>query len=314
LGFTLVELLVVIAIIGILIALLLPAVQAAREAARRTQCTNNFKQTLLALHNFHGARKYLPPGGYNYIDDGTGARAVPPLPGAPKLRRCWMHDTLPFFEEIGLFSDLAAYMNSPNSNTVGYQKNQTVVPPLMCPDDPLNPKIKTYSSGGSTATTQGFHGNIVACAGNDYFNPGGHPNSGKLNGLFHIALVRMKDIVDGTSKTAALSEIILTEDVGADDLRGRYYNPWTGGVLFSTRIPPNTLVPDQMRHCLSPAGTKSPCVFTDVNIFVSARSYHPGGVTLGLADGSARFVADTVDPTIFKAVGSRNGSEPVTSL
>ncbi|MCC7474886.1 MAG: DUF1559 domain-containing protein [Pirellulales bacterium] len=298
-----------IAIIGILVALLLPAVQSAREAARRTQCTNNFRQVLVAFHGHHNTRNYFPPGSYNYIDDSTGARQVPPIPGAPKIRRCWMHDTLPFFEENTLFSDLAEFYAAGGSNTVAYLKNQTIVPPLMCPSDPLNPKINTFTTGASKAPTQGFHGNVVACAGNDYFNPTGPLSSGKLNGTFFVGLVKIKDVTDGTSKTAAISELILTEDTVDDDMRGRYYNPWPGGILFSTRIPPNTMVPDQLRWCSTVPAPRAPCIWTDMNVFMSARSYHPGGVCVGFVDSSTRFVADSVDVASFKAVGSRNGEE-----
>src|SRR5476649_109225 len=96
-GFTLVELLVVIAIIGILIALLLPAVQAARESARRMHCGNNIKQVGLALHNFCAAKGSFPHGTYNLIDDYPAA--TPPPYNGYNERRCWMHDILPFLDE-----------------------------------------------------------------------------------------------------------------------------------------------------------------------------------------------------------------------
>ena len=94
---------------------------------------------------------------------------------------------------------------------------------------------------------------------------------------------------------------------GPDDTRGRYYNSRHGGVLFSTRLPPNTAVPDQMNWC-SP-GPRSPCTFTSANPFVLPRSLHTGGVNAGFGDGSVRFIPNSIDPVTFRALGSRNGGE-----
>jgi len=313
-GFTLVELLVVIAIIGILVALLLPAVQAAREAARRTTCINNVKQLSIALHNHHDSLRSFPPGTYNYIDDRF--TTMPQYIGREVLRRCWMHDALPYFEESVLQGEFASHMkkNGASANAVGFIGNQTIIKPLMCPSDPSSPKIHTFSAGASQAPTQGFHGNLIVCAGNDYFNRGGHVNSAKLNGVFFAgSKVKMKDVTDGTSHTALISELILTPDSVDDDLRGRYYNPFPGGVLFSTIVSPNSSVPDQMRFVSSQPTPQAPGIFTDVNIFVAARSFHPGGVSFGLVDSSVKFVNNDVDPIVYKALGSRNGSEVTDS-
>jgi prepilin-type N-terminal cleavage/methylation domain-containing protein/prepilin-type processing-associated H-X9-DG protein len=306
-AFTLLELLVVIAIVAILIALLLPSVQKVREAATRAQCINNLKQLALALHAYHDSHKHFPHGTYNDID-GTGT--TPPPYNSKQDRRCWMHDTLPYLEQANLYRDFDAYMSTGGS-ALYFPGNTTAVPTLMCPLDPLNPKTKTWNPGGGADKSQGIHGNYVLCAGDDYFNPGGPANSAKLDGLFFArSRVRLPDITDGTSNTALASEIILSADVTDNDVRGRYYNPAHCGTLFSTRIPPNTLVPDQFDWCSSRPNPRAPCIWTSTNIFISPRSYHPGGVNLGMADGSVRFVADAVDPATFKALGSRAGGEP----
>ena len=312
-GFTLVELLVVIAIIGILIALLLPAVQAAREAARRAQCTNNLKQVCLALHNHHDTYRHFPHGTYNYLDS-TGTTPAPY--NNMQDRRCWMHDTWPYLEQVPLFQEFQEYMKT-NPSALGFPKLDTIIPPAMCPSDPVSPKLHTYW-GGIGTPTQGFSGNVVACAGSSYFNEGGHLKSAEIDGLFFaVSKVRIGDITDGTAHTAMASEIILTEDhgttpeAGGHDIRGRYHNPAHGGVLFSTRLPPNNLVPDQFDWCIPSEYQlrRAPCIWTGTNMFVSVRSYHPGGVNLGLADGSVRFVADAVDQEVFQALGSRDGEE-----
>jgi prepilin-type N-terminal cleavage/methylation domain-containing protein/prepilin-type processing-associated H-X9-DG protein len=309
-GFTLIELLVVIAIIGILIGLLLPAVQKVREAANRAKCANHVKQTCLAFHNYHSTNGYFTHATYNYIDDYT---TQPPPYNGLQNRRCWMQDTLPYLEQDALFRSFDAYMAAGGS-ALGFPDLATLIPTLMCPSDPTNPKLFTFWGGNGTPT-QGFSGNYVVCAGNDYFNPGGTSNSANLNGIFYaLSKTRLTDITDGTSNTAMVSELILVPDETAHDIRGRYYNPQHSGVSFTTMYPPNTPIPDQFDWCEMPNPIpQAPCVSTGsnqgVNIFSLARSYHMGGVNVGFADGSVKFISNAVDPVAYKALGSRNGGE-----
>ena len=304
-GFTLIELLVVIAIIAILIALLVPAVQKVREAAARAQCQNNIKQIGLGLHNYHDTNKRFPHGTYNLMDS-TGTTPAPY--NNKQDRRCWFHDLLPFIEQVNLSRDFENHMKVSNS-ALAYLGLEAHVPTVMCPVDPLNPKTKTFWGGLAGQPSQGFHGNYVLCAGNDYFNSGGPATSANLNGVFFaVSKVRLSRITDGTSNTAMISEIILSTDVGSHDVRGRYYNSGHGGVLFSTRVSPNTLVPDQLNWCNN-ENPRAPSIWTGTNMFVSARSYHPNGVNIALADGSVRFLIDSVKPAVYMALGSRNGGE-----
>lgn len=314
-GFTLVELLVVIAIIGLLVAVLLPAVQSAREAARRAQCTNNIRQICLGMIGHHDIHGHFPHGVYNYIDS---TFHTPPPYNDTQDRRCWFHDVLPFIEQLGLYEKFDQHMQTGKS-ALAFPLLATPVPTFMCVSDGLSPKLNTFWGGLDGLPTQGFSGNYVACTGDDYFNPSIGPNglpinslvsSSQLNGLFFaISEVRVGQITDGTTHTAAISELILSPDTDSHDIRGRYYNPAHGGVFFSTRVPPNTLVPDRFNWCSDNPVERAPCVWSGSNMFVSARSYHPGGVNMGMADGSVHFVRDSVDAAAYKAAGSRDGNE-----
>ncbi len=169
-GFTLVELLVVIAIIGILIALLLPAIQAARAAARRTQCQNGMRQVGIALQNHHDARKRFPHGTYNYIDS-TG-NSTGPYNGKQD-RRSWSTTFCHISKKHRSNRDFDDFMNK-GGRALNFPGNEAIVTSMMCPADPTNPKLTTFNVGGGVLyKSQGFSGNYVACAGNRYLNEGG---------------------------------------------------------------------------------------------------------------------------------------------
>jgi prepilin-type processing-associated H-X9-DG protein len=264
--------------------------------------------------NHHDAQGYFQHGNYNYIDS-TGSTPAPY--NNRQDRRCWFHDMLPYVEETALYADFDKYMDTGGS-ALGYPGLGTPVSSFMCVSDGLSPKLNTFWGGLNGLETQGFSGNYVANAGDDYFNPaeinGERVNSlissSKLNGMFFAqSKVRVGQVTDGTSHTAMVSELILSPDTDSHDIRGRYYNPGHGGVLFSTRIPPNTLVPDRFNWCANDPVPQAPCVWSGSNMFLSARSYHPGGVNMGFGDGSVRFVSDGVNALAYKAVGSRNGEE-----
>jgi len=128
------------------------------------------------------------------------------------------------------------------------------------------------------------------------------------------AQTRLDDIRDGTTNTLLASEIILVKDgpigSGEQDIRGRYHNVRHAGALFSTKYPPNTSQPDRHNYCSNKL-PEAPCTPTGTNVIVSARSYHSGGVMCALADGSVRFLSETVDSDTYHALGTRAGGEVI---
>jgi prepilin-type N-terminal cleavage/methylation domain-containing protein len=295
-GFTLVELLVVIAIIGVLVALLLPAVQAAREAARRTQCINHLKQLGIALHNYHDTYLVFPPGQYNLLG----------VDGRPN-RACWYHSVLPFVEQTALAASHDVGIRA-GTAAFTWADRHTIVPTFRCPSDPNAPKNKTAGAADPLASNaQGAHGNYVLAAGSTVF--GNNSQGDALNGMFFcLSRITMAGVTDGTSNTLMGSEILLTKDTGSHDLRGRYYNTWQGNVLVSTLQAPNTTIGDVSSYCIN--GRLRPCGGSNTNNVVQyARSEHPAGVNGLLGDASVRVITNNINLATWRLLGQRDDGE-----
>jgi prepilin-type N-terminal cleavage/methylation domain-containing protein/prepilin-type processing-associated H-X9-DG protein len=308
-GFTLIELLVVIAIIGVLVGLLLPAVQAAREAVRRSACSNKIRQIALGMHQHHDAMRTFPfgqvvPWMRQLKPDGTYTTSLSNI----KLdRRCWMHMICPYLEMTDLYDEIMTSVTLNNAWPFLLPSAYAQHPLFMCPTDANAGKIARHPSAGA----RGFCGNYLAAAASGSF--GGNGEGMDLDGIVYaVSKTKISDVTDGLTKTVLLAESVVVPDpTNGPDLRGGYFNSASGNTLFSTRHQPNTSVGDAL-HAANNWPPKAPTGSS--NYVQYSRSWHSGGVNVAMADGSTRFVIDTVDAAVWTAAGSRNGSEPTPGL
>jgi prepilin-type N-terminal cleavage/methylation domain-containing protein/prepilin-type processing-associated H-X9-DG protein len=262
-AFTLVELLVVIAIIGILVALLLPAVQAAREAARRMQCSNNLKQCALAMHNYHDTYKRLPPFAVQDVD----------------FRWAWGALILPFMEQQPMYDQLGVSRNlvMPQLGQAGLSPQitlllQSTIPPYRCPTDTGPPTNINFQDAARPYGTCSYAMSLGV---------------GRAGGVEQTE-GRFSDITDGLSNTFLIAEKSLVEkpaqlrSVGAIWV-GRIKTAGCAGI--TARFPPN-----------DPYAGSWPCCNNDPDAKrANALSLHPGGLMFAFCDGSVDFISETIE-------------------
>jgi prepilin-type N-terminal cleavage/methylation domain-containing protein/prepilin-type processing-associated H-X9-DG protein len=324
-GFTLVELLVVIAIIGVLVGLLLPAIQAARESARRMSCANKIKQLALAMHNYHDANGSLP---FGFGLHGAAPWQVPvntstatPTPTAGHI---WQWNgflyIFPYIEEQAAYTSVNPVRNNSTHTTAG---EPTMIAALLCPSDPVT----------SPPVARGIKNYLLSSG--DKYTYGTSPAKADLRGLFgYQSGTRFNDVTDGLSKTLMLSECIRPLDAGVTAVPGMTCSTCTATHLSpvndraaqiadSTNSPSgcwsrwtqngytasnllsvprhagramifgypgnavfNTILPPNGPVCATDGATTG---------IQPPRSRHPGGVNVAMADGATRFVLDTIE-------------------
>ncbi|MCC7084015.1 MAG: DUF1559 domain-containing protein [Pirellulales bacterium] len=313
-GFTLVELLVVIAIIGILIALLLPAVQAAREAARRSSCSNNLKQLVLGCHNHISAHKRLPIGAKNNPSDYKGVTYG-------SNRQTWFVTLLPFIEEQAIFErydqKLVGFSNTNwfgNGNSKGPNApTSQIIPTMLCPSDGTGVFVRKTLRGNLILVNYlGFFGDIAHDHGIEssvslYATP---PNQRHAFGINFGA--SSKDFVDGMSKTLVLGEYLRGLEEASTDYRGAIYQDEGTCSQLYTQFTPNTSSPDVIwpGYCANRPELNMPCT-SGYNETGASRSRHSGGVNVALGDGAVRFVSDMVDLKSWRALGTLQSGDTV---
>jgi prepilin-type N-terminal cleavage/methylation domain-containing protein/prepilin-type processing-associated H-X9-DG protein len=308
-AFTLVELLVVVAIIGVLVALLLPAVQSARESARRMQCSNHIKQWTLGFHNYHDTNQSLPAAAKN------------------NLRHVWVYSMWPYVEQPALYElyDQKQHFYLPPNTFGGGDANLKY---QNLDNGPTGRRIKIYycpsDRFGSYLNSTGD--NYVRAKGNYQLNFGSimhpHPNAAAnppqawgpfgyrdFNASNTPRYTRIGEIVDGTSNTLLMSEMIMPRD-DANDHRGDFLNDDFACTYFATILTPNSTAPDVMvaARCPSPAPPGMPCV-GGANRHKAARSRHTGGVNVSFCDGSVRYISNNIALATWQALGSMNGGD-----
>ncbi|CAN5874076.1 DUF1559 domain-containing protein [soil metagenome] len=332
-AFTLIELLVVIAIIGVLIALLLPAVQAAREAARRTQCTNNMKQLGLAMANYESTHSSLPPGRIwrQGSFPGCGTQIFGGCQNTP-----WFVLMLPQFEQQALYDAYNFHLGAegPRNNPLGFFANSTVaatkLSSFQCPSDGEEKfQITPAYAGGALSGPIFSKGNYAVSWGNTQWAQTSPPGSTieYLPSAFGHQRVRLSDIRDGLSNTVFMSEVL---QGAIHDVRGLVWSTLPGGGSFNTRFTPNQFRDfynlendgdrlNQVIFCVSDPVQKLPCSAanngrgSDSHAFAGAKSRHPGGVNSLFGDGSVRYIKETIDPRVWIGVNTIKGGEIISA-
>lgn len=317
-GFTLIELLVVIAIIAVLVALLLPAVQQAREAARRSSCKNNLKQIGLAVHGYHETNNLLPPSGQLVV--GTAFTSY-----SAHAR------ILPFVDQSNLYQLVAFNTGYASQPTVTAQR----IPIYLCPSE-----VRDTAKVGTAPTPTHYPVSYGASVGTWLaFDP----NNGRWgDGAYGInAKMSFASILDGLSNTIGFVEVKAYQPAirnsgtptganvpppaNATDVAGYggafatdwSHTEWVNGEVLQTGVttafPPNKLIPyvtgGQTYDVDFTTQRLGNSLTLQTYLVVTSRSYHPGGVQVMLMDGSVRFVGNSTDQNVWRALGTRAGGE-----
>ncbi|MCC6509483.1 MAG: DUF1559 domain-containing protein [Pirellulaceae bacterium] len=325
-GFTLVELLVVIAIIGVLVSLLLPAVQAAREAARRMSCSNNVKQMGLALHNYHDTFRRLPPASIHSRTQTSDSWSV-------------QARLLPQLEQANLQRLINWDLTYAQQGSVA----RTRVPTYLCPSDsndrgrpdplPSDPNFGHYPLCYGVNMGEWF-----------IFDP--RTGNGGTGLVYPNSRLDLAGVIDGTSNTLAFAEVKAftpyIRDVGSPSTLGMAspatsmavaalggsfkadsgHTEWVDGRIhqtgLTTTFTPNTLTPytssGRVYDVDFNSAREGKSITLPTYASVTSRSYHTGGVQIGRVDGSVQFISQSVDLLTWRALGTRGAGEVIQAL
>jgi prepilin-type N-terminal cleavage/methylation domain-containing protein/prepilin-type processing-associated H-X9-DG protein len=326
-GFTLIELLVVIAIIGVLIGLLLPAVQKVREASNRTKCANNLKQMGLALHNYHAVYEQFPPAKINSGSAGTYTAATSFYPS-----KLFIFNTtgfvllLPYIEHDDLYRQYD--FNYPSSNSCWNTSNTlangginagnatvvgTLIPIYTCPAD-NQPAVVNETGTGAYARTNARRSNYLFSCGetNDYW-PTYNPGTATAGAFGTNGAAKVPQIADGSSNTIAIGE-------SKQDHTYSGYGPYWGsgthtavqgyvGPVWAATLPPDGF---NVNFPWGGVVDGQTGLAAQLQYAWGFGSWHPAGANFLFCDGSVRFLPDSISFPIFQALNTAYGGETVT--
>lgn len=323
-AFTLVELLVVVAIIGILVALLLPAVQRVREAGRRTSCSNNLRQIGLAMANFADTRQRLPPGQMSMGSNKAVAWSAFFLEYMEEKGVAATHAAVPSSAFSTPSPDTRLYLKAPLTSRYNQKATATVIPMYICPsgirrhssrgpdqrildqdgDGVINPETKT----GEGMACIDYAGNTGATTNSRYLNPVTRQQYPSNNGVLlnlsgdPTTWLALRMITDGMSKTMLLCEVSgrgSYSSSGSYDMRGI----WAAGQNCITVGPTTASV-----KIVNPEASSSGAWRNAANSALF--SDHPNGAQVAMCDGSVQFIEESVSESVLTSLASRNGGEP----
>lgn len=306
-GFTLIELLVVLAIIAVLAALLMPAVQQAREAARKTSCRNNLKQLALAAHNFHEAKGSFPPG---YLGQDPQVNFDSTSIDANSRWTGHLAFLLPYLELNPLYNQFGRNTFAPNpgpwflADANATQYAQTRIAGFHCPSDNVEDGqlllfLHVWWPGSGSqyfATTFQVTSGSLPFGKTNYLGNGGEGDIGddllksKRGVFYNNSKTKFKDIRDGKQQTFLFGEVVGNQPAGSTD---RYSYGWfsTGPMITWNGIKDDT---------------------PTAHNWDGFSSAHQGGIFFAMADGSVQFISRNVNPTVFRALGTMYGSEVIS--
>jgi prepilin-type N-terminal cleavage/methylation domain-containing protein/prepilin-type processing-associated H-X9-DG protein len=326
-AFTLIELLVVIAIIGILVGLLLPAVQQVQASAQRTQCTNNLRQIGLALHNYESIHHYFPAG---YIDGNTNPQSTPDNDVGPGWG--WASQILPFLEHTDVYEQINFNQGITTGTNLAVSQLQLTI--FQCPSDGLTlQNVPLYDSTFTTPIATVAQANYVGCNGWEecFNNAGGDGQGGGDDGLsggfgksgdglfYRNSQNRVADVTDGLSNTYIVGE------------RSHNHSPsvWSGAIT-GARVPAWMAAPPPYQYSPPPGPaydnadfdealvlshgnqTHLPCADSPIYDPDTFYSTHTGGANFLFGDGSIHFLSKSIDPPTYQALATIAGNELTT--